>query len=759
MQAVQAPLLLNLLVVLLVARAGVRGRGPLARLGRTTGSPAIDRAVEPSLPLDAPGTAAWAWPAAFAAATLASGPLIAALPTLVRSDAQLPGDAATHAVVANALVTSGLPHGWVESYNGGFPFGIHYQSVGYLLVAALIRLGLPAPTAIQAVGVGALIALPFVVVHAGRRLGIRPELAALAALLVSWAAPATPFAGGWSQYLAKGMLAQALGLAVAMAFVTSILSRRPSWPVPLLGALLAATHPQLATGTLALLGLAIPFAPGAWVRRYALGVVAVGLWLVAIYGHGVTSLGIPFGFPSSMPGWYQTGFGLDQAESLLLEGKLYDRGRDPVVTPLWLLAAPWLLALARAPVARALLAVSFGGLALSFSGALLAQAGPIGAFLGAFLMPLRLMALLPLVLAASVVVVIDGLTAETAPRWMRWSLVGATVAALLVFALPERWAWARDQVAAREASRRGEGAECGQATPAGLSTERMASWVRELGEGRLAFDADPAIRNCMVMQGVELAATVPLGESSGAVTHVGTLVEAFKSLHPLRPGIDARAESLGVRHLLFSRADRSSEAESFRIVHQDGSVGLATRVGGTGTVGVGCIEETWTGGDKPLRTAIDEATHAQPGLLDHPKRLIAIERGAGAVVRRADGLAGCDASLARVDEIRREPGAYEATISSPHPVDVVVRATAYAGWRVRVDGGELPWRMVAPGFFAVRVPAGEHRMQAVVSLPRTYVPALVLLGMLTVVLSIGLARREGMLQPRGTSPRRASDAS
>ncbi len=737
----------------------MRGSGPLARSWGKAATPEFATTNADSPRPQATRTPAWAWPAAYSAAALACGPLLVALPTLLRRDAQLSGDAGTHAVVANALATSGLPHGWVETYNGGFPFGIHYQSVGYIVVAALTRLGLSPQQAIQALGVGALIALPFGVVRACRGLGIRPELAAIAALLVSWAAPATPFAGGWSQYLYKGLLAQTLGLVVVVAFVASVLSPRPSWPVPLLGALLAATHPQLATGTLALLGLAIPFAPGPWVRRYLLGGAAVGLWLLSVYGHGLTSLGTPFGFPSSMPAWYQTGYGIDDAHSLLVEGKLYDRGRDPIITPMWLLAAPWLLVFARAPVARAVLAVSLGGIALSFSGAILAHAGPVGTFLGAFLMPLRLMALLPFVLAASVVVVIQELTAGEAPGWLRSGLVGATVAVLLAFALPERWAWARDQIAARDAMRRGGGAECGEATPPGFSAVRMESWVRDLKEGRLTFDLGQPTRNCIAMQGVELAASVPLAESSGAVTHVGTLVEAFKSLDPERPGVGARAESLGVRHLLFTGTDRPSETEPFRIVHEAGSVGLATRVGGTGTVGVGCIEETWRGSDKLLRAAVDEATHARPGLLDHPQRLIAIERGVGDVVRLADDLAGCDASFARVDEVKREPGAYEATVRSPHPVDVVVRATAYTRWRVQVDGGEVPWRMVAPGFFAVRVPAGEHHVGAVVSLPTTYVPGLALVGTMTVLLSVALARRDRALTRGGPSDRREPSVS
>jgi vacuolar-type H+-ATPase subunit E/Vma4 len=122
MRAVHGSLLLfDLLAVLLLARAGMRGSGPLARSWGKAATPEFATTNADSLRPQATRTPAWAWPAAYSAAALACGPLLVALPTLLRREAQLSGDAGTHAVVANALATSGLPHGWVESYNGGFP--------------------------------------------------------------------------------------------------------------------------------------------------------------------------------------------------------------------------------------------------------------------------------------------------------------------------------------------------------------------------------------------------------------------------------------------------------------------------------------------------------------------------------------------------------------------------------------------------------------------------------------------------------------
>ena len=49
----------------------------------------------------------------------------AAIPTFA------PGDARSHALVARAIADHGLPHGWTDVYQGGFPVGPHYPTVGW----------------------------------------------------------------------------------------------------------------------------------------------------------------------------------------------------------------------------------------------------------------------------------------------------------------------------------------------------------------------------------------------------------------------------------------------------------------------------------------------------------------------------------------------------------------------------------------------------------------------------------------------------
>ena len=147
---------------------------------------------------------------------------------------------------------------------------------------------------------------------------------------------------------------------------------------------------------------------------------------------------------------------------------------------------------------------------------------------------------------------------------------------------------------------------------------------------------------------------------------------------------------------------------------------LLERVGGTGEVGVGCVAREWNGPDRTLRDALRAELRQPRNLLDRPQELTVLTEGPDPLATRAVPQGPCGAGAARVEPVLREPGAYEARIVSPAPVDVVIRATYVPEWRVTVDRAAVPYRKVAPGFFAVRVPAGIHELEAVVSLPRAY---------------------------------------
>src|SRR5262245_17818476 len=84
-----------------------------------------------------------AWLAVVGGVVLAHYPVLAALPGLVAHGGVLSGDAATHAAVSAAIARRGIAHGWLDVYNGGFPFGVHYPWLAWLLPAGLVRAGAP----------------------------------------------------------------------------------------------------------------------------------------------------------------------------------------------------------------------------------------------------------------------------------------------------------------------------------------------------------------------------------------------------------------------------------------------------------------------------------------------------------------------------------------------------------------------------------------------------------------------------------------
>ena len=135
------------------------------------------------------------------------------------------------------------------------------------------------------------------------------------------------------------------------------------------------------------------------------------------------------------------------------------------------------------------------------------------------------------------------------------------------------------------------------------------------------------------------------------------------------------------------------------------------------------IEQRWRGDPKRLRRRLESELGTPGGadaLLD-PQRLTALEYTAGELELTSLSNDRCDAAGALVEVVPREPGAVEATVQSRAPVDVVFRFSAFPTWKVAIDGrpGADP-QLVAPGFFAVRVPAGQHQVVAVVSLMPGY---------------------------------------
>lgn len=692
---------------------------------------------------DAPDAVVWgkirgsnfAWAIAVLGALLAQAPIIAGAGAFLAPHALLIGDAQSHATIAQAIARHGLPHGWVDTYNGGFPFGVHYQSVGYLLIAGLIRAGLSAALATQCVGIGATLALPVAVVLAARAAGARPAAGLFAATLVAWAAPVGKFIGGWETYLVDGLIAQALALPLAVALGVAVACDTPRYRAPVLASLLAATHPQIATCFFAALAPAFVASGGRWRKRYVWAAVAAGIAGVAIYARGLGSLHVPYGFPPAMLRWKQLGFPMAHIPSWLFEGALFDSERVPVISFFWLASWVVLLTKVRERVPRALLASSAVSLLLSASGHGLSALGDFGKLLLGFIMPLRMTGLLLILIAACAVVALEELLRFSRHRAIAAGVTAVCLLAMGAFAAPQRWRWASSHRQLIESMRYGGGAECGPRTPPGYRSADALEWVRRLDRGRFTYEVEGLVRYCNGIHGVDLESPVALGMCSGAATHIGVNVAAFAAARPGAAGAWNRLETLGIRSVLHLQKESPPSTEPWLQTQRSDALGMSVRLGGTDLVGAACVEELWRGDDAALRKALSDDLLGAATLLEHPQSLVALERAEGRLTRAPARRAGCDASRVVVRERQREPGALEADVTSPTPFDAVFRATAFSSWETTVDGRRVPWRLVAPGFFAVAVPAGAHHLEAIAHWPPGYLAGLLVATVLIALLS------------------------
>lgn len=688
-----------------------------------------------------------AWWLSGAASVIASAPLLWHLPFFLGADAPLMADAASHAAIAQSIAQHGVPHGWIDTYDGGFPLGVSYPPVGWLAGALLIRLGVPTATAIQALGIMPYLIAPPLVLLVGRAAGARPLAALAGALAVAWIAPFSYWLGTAESYIGLGLLSQALAVPLVLLAARAAVAKRGAWQLPLLAATLVATHPQIAVAAALSSAPALALGRRELRRRLLSGFAAAGAAGLALYGPGIARLEIPFGWPTRALGvsWI-AGYRLETLYDWVVEGRLFDQRRAPAITSIWVLCTLTLAALARHRIPRLVLVTFVWTIGLTFAGRGLLLLGEGGERILSFLQPQRVLALVPFAMAAVVVVACEELLARGARlravpglerhghRWVPGLIAFALVPAALLgvqtqaqrfgAAVAEGTSW-------RSAEERG----CGLALPA-------LAWAGSLDVGRLTTIEEAPLWECAKHVGVELRSAVPLGYSIGAGSHVGILAQAFGRLRLDEPGSAARAEALGVRWVLHGRSHTPWRSDAWRTRAATETLQLSERLGGTDLVGVGCVESRWRGAYASLRQALSEDLGGAAQSLADPRSLVEIEHTKGPLVREALPRGACDAANATVVERRREPGAYEATVDAPAEVDVVIRATATRDWTVHVDGRPTPTRVVAPGFVSVRVPPGEHEIYAEVAWPPGYGAGLTIAAGAVGALAFFLRRRD-----------------
>jgi hypothetical protein len=256
----------------------------------------------------------------------------------------------------------------------------------------------------------------------------------------------------------------------------------------------------------------------------------------------------------------------------------------------------------------------------------------------------------------------------------------------------------------------------------GYSTADATGWLQGLAGGRLVIDERSFEGQCPARRGLELGSPLPYGFTAGGPgSELGVTMCAFEKLD--LSGLDGvkRAESLGVRFVLHTASHAPKPDAAWRLLRAQGETRLSERASGTAFIGAGCITERWHGSTSALRQMLFDLVAGEASLLATPTELVELVEGEGPVVIEKVARSGCDASAAEVKETPRERGVYEAVIRSPSDVDVVVRATYVPTWTVQIDGAVVGTKRIAPGFVGVRVPKGEHRIEAVVALPDEYV--------------------------------------
>jgi len=696
------------------------------------------RRAKGSLPVPVAPDAAGAGWLAHAVVLASLAPLVWAVPRLVAPDALLAADAQAHAWVAQELAR-GVRHGWVDVCAGGFPFGPQYQSLLLVVAALLVKAGVPVVSAVAGLGLLSILAVPLLLTATLRAAGLGAAPAALGGGVAAWCVLPWGWAAVPDAYLVGGLVSQSFGLALVLLTAWSVLEG-PAWAIAPLAALAVGAHTLLGALALVVVAPAVLVAAGPRIRRRFVwagaGAVVAAL---ALYGPGLSTMHLPVGWSRGSFDMLHTFPRNDLGD--LATGELLDYGRAPGVTSVLLVALLGMVHALRDPRVRGALTVLFGVVALSLAGRVWG-----GAWVVEAIGPARAALFVPLAVGAAVAVGcrswMGALGARTpVTRLLPW----AVAVAVLAWGAGTRWPWLRTRVGL-ESELRGD-RECGPATPAGYRTKDIAPWLASLPPGRFvvdipSFDLAPGLSLAgPSLHGLELASSQPLGASAGGPgSQNGLMNDAFDEIRLTQQGADARAEALGVRTILHARGRRP--AGDWEVLASRGDVVLSARRGDGAIVGVGCVGRVWRGSDRALRTRFTgpDGPRAWHEVLD-PRKLVAFERGTGPVVEADVDLAGCDADEAAVTPLPREPGAYAADVQAPHDVDVVVRATTFPTWQVRVDGVVTKTRDVMPGFFAVRVPAGVHRVEAVVSALPFYGAGLAV-GAAAIALLALLARRD-----------------
>lgn len=665
-----------------------------------------------------------AYVVALAALAVANAELLFAL---VQRPFVLSGDLRSHAMVAREIALGRASDGWVDVFHGGFPLGPHYPPLAWLVSALAMRLGASPEAAVTFVGVGAVLLTEWLLFHLALRSGASLPAALAGALASSAIVPFTSFVGGAQAILFLGLLSQVcvVPLLLLAAWAT-LLGRSSTW-LALAWTAAVLAHPQVSLAAIVALAPAAILSGRRARRRLLLGACVSAITLVGVYGPGLSTMHVPFGWPK-MERWRVEGYPPTVFAELLASGELLDAGRAPLVTAIASASFVAVVFSLGRRASRVALGVTAAALSLASSGAVLSRLGQVGAMALSFLQPLRAYALLPICVALITVVAVD-VVGTLVPRRAR-PIPGALLAVvILAFAGPAAVTTWRERGASIA------GGACGPMTPKDHDEEALERVLSSLDEGRLAY-LDEEVRDCADVTHLDFSSSAPIAAPFAAGAHVGVMAAAFHSFDPRANGAATLADALAIHSVLHRSGDRLEPASAWQVRAQVGDFTVSERTRPTSYFALGCVMETWRGSDRALRARVLDAIDSRDVALYGP-RLIALETSDDERVVSAPGAGACGASAAAITSSRRvRAGDYEADVASEGEVDLVLRETAYRTWQFDVDGAPEHAFTVAPGFLGVRLHAGTHHVRAHVRRDTGY-----LLGVLaSIVLSLVAAR-------------------
>jgi hypothetical protein len=686
----------------------------------------------------------------------------------------LPGDAGSHALVAQHLFDQGWAATWSDRYVGGFPLAIHYPVLGWLAVAIPAQLGVDVKLATLLVGYGSMLALPPIVYWVARSNSAHRLPSICAALAYAWLSPHTPFIGGVGAFASAGLLSQVVCMPCVVLWAANVLAKGSTlWALAWAG-LSVLAHPQVACVSALLLGLCTCLLADRKTAVRCSASLALALLIALLtYGPGIASLGVPFEWPI-LPKWMQNGFGPKQLSAWFIDGELLDAERPALLTSVGLASLVLLSSkLCKSRPARAALCAQAVGVALCISGPTLSDSGA-AALLRVF-QPLRALALLPVVFCGSLLVVLElhqGALSSAILRAAHWvslrlpqalrplgralPIVGLSSCAVLLAAFTY-WGYHRTLAGwAMQFAHFTHDQPCGPNGPSRAEFSALLEQLKRLTSGRLWFDpgADDPVTACARTTGFERELAVPLAATSGVGAHVGLLHEANLQLAPQESGLAMRSAALGIRYLLLPASLAAEPARGFALLGQFGPVRLYERVIGSDYFGVGCITREAVGTSQALHAELVRALRQPAGRnqLINPEELTELVTSE---FPRAAGRRGACGDLSQVHLIEgpHAPGSYTASVDSDFGVALVLRASAHPNWMLKVNGEGVTPRVVSPGYYAVELPAGHSRISAVASQAPS-APLGVLLGLALPFVAWSLGGRQSAYWDRNLQRQR-----